>query len=931
MSVGSGGTPGPLNTFVLRQINARTSLIPRADDLKPGYAIRKFGKKLLCFVVTVGESDTATTLTLNLEKALNDRKLMHAKHVWIPLMGTGAGGLSYQQSDEIISAVLSRVTWCNSPDVRIDIAYPQDVSVQESNVLPRSPAVNVAIQLAWKLNNDRPNPGAFVTTSLMFFALVEGQANATAFELHGDSPAAVFSDAVHRLAGDDRYREAWRKYFGAEYAVIDNTLAHFNGGLSKNVQAVLESAGKRAADRAHSSIEMDDLIEAMLNYSDGRFRRVLAALDLSAEQLLGAYREGVAGVIGTTLLNDVASGNDLLGYATYANAITSFLQDSKTPPPLSISIQAPWGVGKSSLMQQIRERLDPRMRREKYKPRLQDAAVSFCHITLKQALGYLDRKTDAPPRDVVRGSRFPSMSKWLRDSPRLENTAPENLDVEEGHQRWTVWFNAWKYDTSEQVWSGLVDAIVSQISDRLPPAQRELFLFRLQLARIDDGIVRRKIYDRVLSIWWSAVRKWFLLGVGAVATSAGASQAAAKMQLPHDISVLVASLPAGSAAMLSTYLFVAYLLSSKKTESEPASFSLAQYLKVPDYDQTLGSIHHIHKDLLRVLSLTPRSEATSSPSPIVIFIDDLDRCSPSKVASVVEGVNMFLASDEYRCMFVIGMDPQMIAAALEEAHAKVLDQLPSFECTVPLGWRFMDKFIQLPFTIPPSDSDRIRSYVDGLTTPNDAMEEGLPPASPIPVASTGTVEQTGTVGEAPPAAAVRSPGPEIDSREAQERLRESRDVGIIIREAVASTSGNPREIKRLTNLARLYLGLRNARQRNIPTWQAPGLSQYARWIILTLRWPDMMRWLQWGADECSWGDDRASRNLQERRLQVLEGRAARANDLTAWEEGVASVLNVSSNKTTGWMKDAKLFEFFKSESMLREHDRLSAAVVKGFW
>jgi len=50
--------------------------------------------------------------------------------------------------------------------------------------------------------------------------------------------------------------------------------------------------------------------------------------------------------------------------------------------------------------------------------------------------------------------------------------------------RWTVWFNAWKYETSEQLWAGLVDAIVTQITDRLRPDQRELFLLRLNLARL---------------------------------------------------------------------------------------------------------------------------------------------------------------------------------------------------------------------------------------------------------------------------------------------------------------------------------------------------------------------------------------------------------------------------------------------------------------
>ena len=49
----------------------------------------------------------------------------------------------------------------------------------------------------------------------------------------------------------------------------------------------------------------------------------------------------------------------------------------------------------------------------------------------------------------------------------------------------------------------------------------------------------------------------------------------------------------------------------------------------------------------------------------VIFIDDLDRCFPAKVGQVVEAINLFLAGDLPKCMFVIGMDTELVAAALQ--------------------------------------------------------------------------------------------------------------------------------------------------------------------------------------------------------------------------------------------------------------------------
>jgi len=43
----------------------------------------------------------------------------------------------------------------------------------------------------------------------------------------------------------------------------------------------------------------------------------------------------------------------------------------------------------------------------------------------------------------------------------------------------TIWFNAWKYESTEQIWAGLADSVVKGIADRMKPAEREWFYLRL--------------------------------------------------------------------------------------------------------------------------------------------------------------------------------------------------------------------------------------------------------------------------------------------------------------------------------------------------------------------------------------------------------------------------------------------------------------------
>src|SRR5258708_36860904 len=64
--------------------------------------------------------------------------------------------------------------------------------------------------------------------------------------------------------------------------------------------------------------------------------------------------------------------------------------------------------------------------------------------------------------------------------------------------RITVWFNAWKYQTSEQIWAGMAHCIISQVTARMDAKQRELFWLRLHAKRIRADEVRWKVYEAVL-------------------------------------------------------------------------------------------------------------------------------------------------------------------------------------------------------------------------------------------------------------------------------------------------------------------------------------------------------------------------------------------------------------------------------------------------
>jgi hypothetical protein len=56
-------------------------------------------------------------------------------------------------------------------------------------------------------------------------------------------------------------------------------------------------------------------------------------------------------------LSDTAAAIDQLGFSPYVDAVSAFLSNTETRPPLTISIEGAWGSGKTSFMKQLRAKL----------------------------------------------------------------------------------------------------------------------------------------------------------------------------------------------------------------------------------------------------------------------------------------------------------------------------------------------------------------------------------------------------------------------------------------------------------------------------------------------------------------------------------------------------------------------------------------------
>jgi hypothetical protein len=94
------GNPGPLNAYVLEELGYGRDAVGSMKELESGWARLEGGKAPVILVVTVGTSDnTSEALKKNLTLAIAENlDFLKGKRIWLPLMGTGSGRLSLEQS-----------------------------------------------------------------------------------------------------------------------------------------------------------------------------------------------------------------------------------------------------------------------------------------------------------------------------------------------------------------------------------------------------------------------------------------------------------------------------------------------------------------------------------------------------------------------------------------------------------------------------------------------------------------------------------------------------------------------------------------------------------------------------------------------------------------------------------------------------------------
>jgi hypothetical protein len=492
--------------------------------------------------------------------------------------------------------------------------------------------------------------------------------------------------------------------------------------------------------------------------------------------------------------SDLPTDIDTLGFDVYVDSIAEYLIDSHTNAPLTLSIEGPWGSGKSTFMKllqvKIRGRLGARATIVEFNAWRHDREEALWAAFALAAVHQI-----AKSRSILHRCAAQVQLAWSRFR----------------------WAEGW------------------------PEAARALLLTSFLL------ISAVWIPVLVLRFGPGPADKLAKTLAGQVGSEPGAGQPhkAEKESQSKDPLYQLALLGIQAGGVTGTATLIVYLLYLVvKIVGNPLELKLRKHLAMPDYEGKTAFVENFHKDFRRILDayvgpVTKDNSGHKRLPRVFIFIDDLDRCEFPKAAELMSAINLLISNDE-RLIFILGLDRQKVAAAVAFKHKEILPFLASRQALgyrlegsisesnskisaqikeqresaansdtgIRFGYDFLEKFIQVPFALPSPGRGELQSFLEAMWHPKrleQAAGENLP--------------------------------------ESGKRAWDESRVIAVASLLTETFKNNPRRIKQFVNLFRLRL-FTAQRTGKLEVAEGVTLEQLGKVTAIMMRWPNFVEaWL----------------------------------------------------------------------------------------
>lgn len=354
VSIDNVGTLGLLNKLVLKEYGYTEEHLPDQKQLKHGFGTATDNaRKPIIFVVTVDERHTADNIELNLYNTLVEfRGWMRGKKTWLPLMGTGSGGLTFEESYTAIVKTVNKFIKDFPTKTTFLVSIPDSLEGKA---------------LLGQINS------AKVEGSESFDSIIRNYSGK--FYLVGSiwggedqMPRFIKNGIWEKGFDDESYEELINKVKSGDIIVIKSTFA--SGGIS---YLRIKAFGVVSNNSGNGSLISVDWKIIDITYdieNKGHYRNAIheinnndiavifsrlnkdKLIELVSPSTLYKKKEAIAG-----LISDSDLGVDYLNIAKDVDAFARVISAKSFEPPLAIALFGKWGSGKSFFMKKLKERI----------------------------------------------------------------------------------------------------------------------------------------------------------------------------------------------------------------------------------------------------------------------------------------------------------------------------------------------------------------------------------------------------------------------------------------------------------------------------------------------------------------------------------------------------------------------------------------------
>jgi superfamily II DNA or RNA helicase len=247
-----------------------------------------------------------------------------------------------------------------------------------------------------------------------------------------------------------------------------------------------------------------------------------------------------------------------------------------------------------------------------------------------------------------RGSMIGIFGKWGRGKTFLMDEVWNKLNDQKTFER--VDFHAWKYQDTPASWAYLYETLSQKYTSATNKSkQRRWFINILRVLKLNFKLNSGYPAFKLLMIVVVSTVLWWQLR----ALINGSS-------FKTSIDVI------GGAAVL-TFLYK--LISDWNSRyGKEATKLFLKYSKKHSFKEHLGLQAEIQKELIALLKAWIPEEQISSRK-IIIFVDDIDRCSELKIVQLIDALRVMLEDDEVakRVVVITAIDERILKLAI---HAK---------------------------------------------------------------------------------------------------------------------------------------------------------------------------------------------------------------------------------------------------------------------